>query len=255
MGSVAFLQDLREIKRLEKELLMSERLATVGQTVAGMAHGVKNILHGFKGGNYLMEVGFKKGDTEKLKAGWEMIQKNIKQTSELVMDLLFYSKVREPEYKPCNPNDIAEDVCRIMEQTAQEHNVEMIKELDPSIKKVAMDGRTIHSTLMNLVSNAIDACVFDDTPGKSLQVKLKTVLEDGNIVRFEVIDNGMGMDSEVKSKIFTSFFSTKGHKGTGLGLLVARKLIEEHGGTIDVHSENGKGTSFIVRVPFLELKE
>lgn len=255
MGSVAFLQDLREIKRLEKELLMSERLATVGQTVAGMAHGVKNILHGFKGGNYLMEVGFKKGDTEKLKAGWEMIQKNIKHTSELVMDLLSYSKVREPEYRPCSPNNIAEDVFRIMEETAREHNVEMIKELDPSIKKVAMDGRTIHSTLMNLVSNAIDACVFDDNPGKSLQVKLKTVLEEGNIVRFEVIDNGMGMDSEVKSKIFTSFFSTKGHKGTGLGLLVARKLIEEHGGTIDVHSENGKGTSFIVRVPFLELKE
>jgi signal transduction histidine kinase len=86
-------------------------------------------------------------------------------------------------------------------------------------------------------------------------VKLKTALEEGNIVRFEVIDNGMGMDKEVKDKIFTSFFSTKGHKGTGLGLLVARKLIEDHGGTIDVLSEIGKGTTFIVRVPFMELEE
>ncbi len=255
MGSVAFLQDLREIKRLEKELLMSERLATVGQTVAGMAHGVKNILHGFKGGNYLMEVGFKKGDTDKLKAGWDMIQKNIKHTSELVMDLLSYSKVREPVYEACNPNEIAQDVCQVMEETAREHNVEMNKEFDPGIGRVAMDSRSIHTTLMNLVSNAIDACVFDDTPGKSLQVKLKTVLEDGNVVRFDIIDNGMGMSKEVKEKIFTSFFSTKGHKGTGLGLLVARKLIEDHGGTIDVHSKIGKGTTFIVKVPFIELKE
>ncbi len=255
MGSVAFLQDLREIKRLEKELLMSERLATVGQTVAGMAHGVKNILHGFKGGNYLMEVGFKKGDTEKLKAGYSMIQKNIKHTSELVMDLLSYSKVREPEYEPCYPNEIVEDVCQVMEATAKEHNVEMVKELDPAIDQVLMDSRSLHTTLMNLVSNAIDACVFDDSPGKALQVKLKTALIDGNIIRFEVMDNGMGMDSEVKNKIFTSFFSTKGHKGTGLGLLVARKLVEDHGGTIDVVSEVGKGTTFILKIPFLDLKQ
>jgi two-component system, NtrC family, sensor kinase len=255
MGSVAFLQDLREIKRLEKELLMSERLATVGQTVAGMAHGVKNILHGFKGGNYLMEVGFKKGDTDKLKAGWGMIQKNIKHTSELVMDLLSYSKVREPEYEQCNPNDIAEDVCQVLEETAREHNVSMIKKFDPAISQVSIDPRSIHTTLMNLVSNAIDACVFDDTPGKSLEVTLKTALEDGNMIRFDVIDNGMGMNQEVKNKIFTSFFSTKGHKGTGLGLLVARKLIEDHSGTIDVLSEVGKGTTFIIRVPFRELKE
>ena len=184
-----------------------------------------------------------------------MIQKNIKHTSELVMDLLSYSKVREPEYEICNPNDIAEDVCQVLEETAREHNVLMVKEFDPSISQVAIDSRSIHTTLMNLVSNAIDACVFDDTPGKSLQVKLKTAFEDGNIVRFDVIDNGMGMNKEVKNKIFTSFFSTKGHKGTGLGLLVARKLIEDHSGTIDVLSELGTGTTFIVRVPFRELKE
>ena len=67
MGSVAFLQDLSEIKHLQKELLMSERLSTIGQTVAGMAHGIKNILHGFKGGSYIMEVGFKNNDNVKLK--------------------------------------------------------------------------------------------------------------------------------------------------------------------------------------------
>jgi len=254
MGSVAFLQDLTEIKRLERELLMSERLATVGQTVAGMAHGVKNILHGFKGGSYLMEVGFKNDNKEKLKAGWEMIQKNILHTSELVMDLLTYSKVREPEYKPCNPNDIVKDVCQVLEETASEYNVRIVQQFDPSIGEVAMDERIIHTTLMNLVSNAIDACVFDDTPGKSLEVRVKTGLEQGSVIRYEVVDNGMGMDENVKEKIFTSFFSTKGHRGTGLGLLVSRKLIEDHNGAIDVLSEVGQGTTFIVKVPFKQLE-
>jgi PAS domain S-box-containing protein len=250
MGSVAFMQDLREIKRLEKELLRSERLATIGQTVAGMAHSVKNILHGFKGGNYLMEIGFKKDDTEKLKAGWDMIQKNIRQTSELVMDLLSFSKERPPEYEPCRPNDIARDVCEILKETAHEHNVRILKDLDPAIGQVRMDPRSVHNILMNLASNAVDACIFDENIDKSRRVILKTVLEENGVVRFEVKDNGVGMTPDVQEKIFTSFFSTKGHMGTGLGLLVTRKLIEEHNGTIDMQSEPNKGTTFIVRIPF-----
>ena len=103
MGTVAFFQDLREIKRLERELVNSERLAAVGQTVAGMAHCIKNILHGFKGGSYLVDVGLERDNTEKLKNGWEMIQRNIGRTSDLVMDLLSYSKEREPEFEQCDP--------------------------------------------------------------------------------------------------------------------------------------------------------
>ncbi|MFO7964275.1 MAG: response regulator [Desulfobacterales bacterium] len=251
MGSVAFLEDLREIKRLQKELLMSERLCTVGQTVAGMAHGVKNILHGFKGGSYLMEVGFKNEDTEKLKAGWKMIQKHISRTSELVMDLLTYSKFREPEYMVCRPNDIVREVCQSLQRTAVEHNIRIVEDLDPAIGEVMMDGRSVHTILMNLISNALDACVFDDSSGKSPAVVVKTLLEYDRI-GFEVTDNGMGMPWDVQEKIFTSFFSTKGHRGTGLGLLVTGKLIEEHNGTIDLWSEVGKGTRFTVKLPFKE---
>jgi PAS domain S-box-containing protein len=106
-GSVAFFQDLREIKRLEMELVKSERLAAIGQTVAGLAHGIKNILHGLKGGSYLVDVGLQKNDTEKLKNGWDMIKRNIGHTSSLVMDLLSYSKEREPEYERCCPNEMS----------------------------------------------------------------------------------------------------------------------------------------------------
>jgi PAS domain S-box-containing protein len=249
MGIVAFINDLREIKRLEKELVNAERLAAIGQTVAGMAHCIKNILHGLKGGSYLVNIGINKDQSEKLKTGWQMVQRNIGRTSDLVQDLLSYSKEREPEFKPCFPNEIADDVCELMTEVAGENNVALQKKFSQSIVEVVMDPRTIHRCLLNLVSNAIDACRYDDSVNKTHCVTVSTALESDNFIRFDVSDNGSGMTDEVKEKIFASFFSTKGSQGTGLGLLVSSKLIEEHSGTIAVTSELGEGTTFTVRLP------
>ena len=250
VGTVSFFKDLREIKRLEAELLHAERLAAMGQTIAGVAHGVKNILHGFKGGSYLVDLGIAKHDGEKLKKGWEMIQRNIGRTSDLVLDLLTYSKEREPEYEPCDPNIIINDVCEVMRESAAENRIELTTQLDPSIRSVVMDPHTIHQCLSNLISNAIDACLFDQDMRKKWHIHVESACENGKYVRISVRDNGIGMSQEVRDKLFTSFFSTKGHRGTGLGLLVTRKSMEEHGGTIGVESEVGKGTVFTLRLPF-----
>jgi PAS domain S-box-containing protein len=250
MGGVAFFQDLREIKRLERELLKAERLAAVGQTVAGLSHGIKNILHGLKGGSYLVDIGIKRGDTEKLKSGWGTIKRNIARTSDLVMDLLSYSKERQPEFEECRPNEIAGDVCDLLQARADENGIELVRRFDPSVGEVSMDPRTVHRSLMNLVSNAIDACLFDENTQKRWTIMVRTALETDDRIRFEVEDNGAGMSKEVRNRLFTSFFSTKGHRGTGLGLMVTRKMVEEHGGTITVSSELGKGTVFTMRLPF-----
>jgi len=249
MGSVVFFQDLREIKRLEKELINSEQAAAVGQTVAGMAHCIKNILHGFKGGSYLLNVGIDKSNSGKIKSGWEMIQRNVDRTSNLVLDLLTYSKEREPEIEWCVPNDIVDDVMEVMAENAAENEVELAKDLSPAIGEVMLDPKSLHRCLLNMVSNAIDACYFDDNVTKKHRVEVKTALEDDTYIRFEIKDNGSGMSDEVKSRLFKSVFSTKGAKGTGLGLLVTRKLIEEHGGVIDVSSSLGDGTIFVIRLP------
>jgi PAS domain S-box-containing protein len=250
MGTVAFFQDLREIKRLEQELVKSERLAAIGQTVAGLAHGIKNILHGLKGGSYLVDIGINKDDAVKLKKGWEMIKRNVARTSNLVMDLLSYAKEREPQYETCEPNLIAEDVIGLVQDKAREHRVEILPEFDDTIGEVSMDPNTIHEVLLNLMSNAVDACLFDELTDKKWQVRLSTSKEQDHRIRFEVTDNGAGMDEEVMQKLFTSFFSTKGHRGTGLGLMVTRKLIEEHGGDIQVDSQPGKGTTFSFYLPY-----
>jgi len=255
MGSVAFFQDLREIKRLERELVRSERLAAIGQTVAGLAHGLKNILHGLKGGRYLVDLGIKKDDTEKLTRGWDMVRRNIDRTSELVMDLLSYSKEREPEPEACNPNEIAAEVGELLQERARENDIEIELDLDEAIGSVLMDPRTLHTALLNLMTNALDACLFDEDTSKQWRVELKTSRESDETVRFEVTDNGSGMTPEVRDKLFSSFFSTKGHRGTGLGLMVTRKLLEEHGGTIAVDSSPGKGTTFTVRLPYQPARE
>jgi len=109
-----------------------------------------------------------------------------------------------------------------------------------------MDPEALHSCLANLISNAIDACQISGENG--LKVRLKLHEEDSNIL-FEVIDTGCGMDYEIKQKVFTSFFTTKGRGGTGLGLLLTRKIAQQHGGSVNLRSEPGTGTTFELRFP------
>ena len=251
MGSVSFYQDLREIKRLEAELLHAERLAAIGQTVAGVAHGVKNLLHGFKGGSYLVNLGIAKNDNEKLLKGWDIIQRNITRTSDLVMGLLSFSKERDPEYVPCEPNAIVQEVRQMVQTTADQYNIRIETDLDPTVGTVCMDPHILHQCLSNLISNALDACLFEVESDKQWRVTIRTHRMENDQICFEIIDNGSGMSPEVQKKLFSRFFSTKGHRGTGLGLLVTRKLVKEHHGTITVQSKPGAGTTFTFCLPFM----
>jgi signal transduction histidine kinase len=147
------------------------------------------------------------------------------------------------------------EVSGLMQSKARENNIEIERDLDPSIGEVYIDPKAIHRSLLNLISNAIDACIFDSTSKKQWTVKLTTEIEENHIIRFEVADNGMGMDKETKEKIFSSLFSTKGERGTGLGLLVTEKIIKENGGEINVASKPGNGTTFTVYLPYQEAIE
>ena len=198
----------------------------------------------------MINAGLDKNDTHKLKNGWQMIQRNISRTSDLVLDLLSYSKEREPEYETCFPNDIVDEVCGLFAEVGRENMIEIHKDFPLPIGKGKMDTRTIHRALSNLISNAIDACISDHNPDKQHRINITVAPENNNIVRFEVQDNGSGISEEAKGKLFTTFFSTKGSDGTGLGLLVTKKLVEEHHGIIDVTSQLGKGSVFTIRLPF-----
>ncbi len=249
IGSVSFFHDLREVKRLERELLEKERLSTIGQTVASLAHYIKNILYGLEGGVYVVNKGIRKNNIEKLRKGWDIVQRNIAKLSDLTLDLLNYSKEREPEYEWCSPNRIAEDVCELMDCKARETQVELRKDLDPHLEEALLDPKGIHRCLLNLVSNAIGACATDEEPHKDFVVTVTTKREPDQSVTLRVSDNGPGMDESVRKQLFSGLFSTKGSKGTGLGLLITQKVVQEHGGTIAVHSKPGKGSIFTIHLP------
>ncbi len=255
IGSVGFFQDLREIKRLQEELIRSERLAATGQTVAGLAHYIKNILNGLKGGTYVLNVALEDNNTAMMRSGWTMIERNVARISDLVLNLLSYSRERSPEPEDCFPNEIAEEVCALMEPKARENNIRLERDLDPRLGEVHMDPRAIHRTLLNLVSNAVDACIFDPSAEKQWRIKVATEIRGDHTIRFAVADNGMGMDDETKEKLFSTPFSTKGERGTGLGLLVTEKIIKENGGTIHVASQQGNGATFSFYLPFEEPRE
>lgn len=239
-----------ELEEAQEEIIKNERLATIGETVAGLAHYIKNILTGLRGGMYMVNVGLEKDKTKMLREGWGVVSRNVERVSDLVMDLLTYSKERRPEPSDCNPNEIVSDVLELVKDHAAEHHVELEESLDPEAKQARLDTSGIHRVLLNLVSNAIDACIFDPNTTKDWKVTVGTQVETNGekTLVFQVSDNGVGMSEEVREKLFSRFFSTKEGRGTGLGLLITQKIIEEHGGEIRVETAGGEGTTFSVHL-------
>ena len=246
LGRAAFLEDLREIKRLEREKLEAERLGAVGQTVAGLAHSIKNLLMGLEGGMYMVDSGLRRGDAERIVNGWEVLQRNFEKTTALVKDFLSFAKGRLPDLQPTDPNVLARNIVDLYRETARRQGVDLVLEAGADVGLAPLDPDGMETSLTNLVSNGIDAVMMREEPGGKVILRTR---EDGGDLIFEVIDNGCGMDWEVKGKVFTTFFTTKGGKGTGLGLLTTRKIVQEHGGRIDVESTAGKGTVFRIRLP------
>jgi PAS domain S-box-containing protein len=251
LGAVGFYQDLRTFKKLEMEKKASDRLAVVGQTVAGLAHGIKNILQGLEGGVFVVQSAIEDSDTILLKRGWDMVENNIRRISDLVKDLLSYSKERSPQYEEVDPNILAEEVCELYDSLARKKHVGIKRDFDLDLNdstRLYLDQRGIHSCLSNLVANAIDACESDHKDVQH-QVTVTTRLDKDNWIIFQVSDNGSGMSEETKTKVFSSFYSTKGSRGTGLGLMVTSKIVLEHGGELFFESREGEGTTFSMRLP------
>jgi signal transduction histidine kinase len=245
-----YTEDLEKlVEEKSRKLVEAERLAAVGQTVAGLAHAIKNITAGLTGGMYVLEKGIDLDNRSYLSQGWQMIKGNVQKIKGMAVDLLNYAKEREPEYQLCDPNGPAREVYDLMLSRATEVGVAL--KIDPaqSLPDAWFDREGIHRVLLNLVSNAIDACTDISCASKTCEVSLRTLKPQGWAVEYQVIDNGCGMDEETRKKVFQIFFSTKGSRGTGLGLMIARKIVDEHGGVIDLSSEKGSSTVFRVRLP------
>jgi signal transduction histidine kinase len=227
-------------------MVQSERLAAMGQTIATLSHHIKNILQGIRGGSYLIDEGLRNENNEVVRKGWRIVERNQEKISSLVMDMLTFSKDREPEFVPSNLNELLNEVAELMQTRAADAGVELVVHTRDDLPMLMFDPELIHRAVLNVVGNAIDACE-QSKPGRvSLSVEF---LAPQALLKIIVEDNGPGIAEADIPRIFAVFESSKGARGTGLGLPVSQKILREHGGDIVVTSQLGSGSRFSLELP------
>ena len=227
-------------------MVQAERLAAIGQTIATVSHHIKNILQGIRGGSYLIEMGLSEHDESLVKKGWAIVEKNQSKISSLVLDMLTFSKDREPDLQSAEINRVVGDVVELMQSRAAEEGVEL-RYQPAEIPSLVFDPEGIHCAVLNVVTNAIDAATETQGPGR-VEVRTEYASDQG-LVRVSVEDNGPGIAPDQMETLFSPFVSTKKNRGTGLGLPVSQKIVNEHGGRIVVDSKLKCGSRFTLELP------
>jgi signal transduction histidine kinase len=226
-------------------MVQAERLAAVGQTIATLSHHIKNILQGIRGGSYLVEMGLENDDPAVLRKGWDIVNRNQNKISSLVMDMLSYSKDREPDPVPSDLAALIAEIVETVQQRTEELGATIRWSPPADLPPLVFDPEGISRAVLNVVTNALDAVEGRPDPCISIDAGL----DAAGMVRIVVGDNGAGMPPETLERIFNVFVSTKGARGTGLGLAVSRKILREHGGDIRATSREGAGSTFTMEFP------
>ncbi len=233
--------DITQIRELQS------KLSSVGMVISTISHDLKGLLNGMDGGIYLVNTGLAKNDQKRVGTGWEMVLRNVNKIRSSVLDILYYAKDREPELEELKTKEIVDEVFEVMKPKADTHGIEFVREFDSADGKFEADRRAVRTMLINLIDNAFDACRLDRQKEHHRVILVVRGLPDR--VQFDITDNGLGMDQETREKAFTLFFSSKGAGGTGLGLFIANKIAQVHGGRIQLASTPGEGSRFIVEIP------
>ncbi len=227
---------------------LQSHLTSLGLLIGSMSHGIRGVLTALDGGLYRLDKGLKKGDKQKIDEALEVVKSMIHRIRSMVLDILYYTKERELNWTRVNVLDFSNQIAAMIKPKAERHQIAYEYSYNYTEEFFEIDPGTVSSALLNILENAIDACVEDRSDTLSHRVVFRVDETEDHVV-FEVQDNGIGMDRQTRENLFTLFFSSKGNRGTGLGLFVANQIIEQHGGTIEVESEPGQGSCFKVKLP------
>jgi PAS domain S-box-containing protein len=233
--------DITEIRGLQ------DHLASLGLMLGSMSHGVKGLLTALDGGVFKVNSGLKRGDADKVREGWAVVGDKIARIRKMVLDILYYAKSREAEPVPVDAAAFAAEVAAIVEPKAAQKGVAFATRIEEGLGEADLDEASLAPALVNFLENAVDACA-DDRAKDAHQIVFAAG-SDGDSVVFSVTDNGLGMDRDTREKMFTLFFSSKGSRGTGLGLFISNQAVRRHGGVIDVASEPGAGSTITITLP------
>lgn len=234
-----------EDARLVNERLRTERLAATGETVAALSHHIKNILQGMMGGAEIIEMGLRNQSLPTLDQGWQIVHRNLDRIYSLTMNMLAFAKRREPRLEPIQFGELVADAVKLAQRRAEDKGVLLKADIAEAMPAVMVDENGITQVILNIVNNAIDA-----VPKTTGVVNLKAAFDHrtGHAV-LTVGDNGPGIPEKDQPRVFEAFYSTKGNAGTGLGLAVAKKIITEHGGQIELRSVERQGTIIRIAIP------
>ncbi len=233
--------DITELRHLQ------DHLATLGLRVSSISHGIKGLLTNLDGGLYLLESGLDRDDSEKAGEGLEIVKFTASRIRRMILDILYFAKDRPLQIEGTDVRKFTNDIATTFQGRLQGKSISFDFEPDASIGTLDLDAPVMRTALLNILDNAADAC-GEDGSGRRSKITFG-VRADGDYHVFDIIDNGVGMDKAVLENLFDLFFSSKGHRGTGLGLFVAHRIVTQHQGTIHVSSKKGEGAHFRVVLP------
>jgi PAS domain S-box-containing protein len=251
IGTIGISKDVTNEKELQDRLVQSQAAAAIGQAVTAIQHAIKNMLNTLTGGSYLVRHGITKDNKERMEEGVAMIDEGIATIGDLSSNMLKYAKTWKLEPETTDLGQMVQNICRAVERTAAEKAVVIHCNAHDDLPPVSCDARLIHMALMDIATNAMDACFWKSYEGEEkAEIEIRVYVgEQKDAIVVEVGDNGIGMTEEIKASIFTPFFSTKEQWGTGLGLALTSRIVNLHGGTIDVESQPDRGSLFRITLP------
>lgn len=233
--------DITQIRQLE------DHLSSLGFLISSISHGIKGLLTGLDGGMYMIRSGMHKSDNEQLHEGWEVVQLMVDRIRNMVQNILFYAKERELQYERTDVRNFAEDLCATVTHRMDQHGIVFERRVPADLGQFEVDSAVMRSALLNILENAIEAVLAN--PQEKNPCVTFSVRGDHRHIRFHVADTGIGMDRETREQLFTLFFSSKGHAGTGLGMFISNRIVRQHGGYIEVDSAPRDGSRFNILVP------
>jgi len=239
---VAVTKDITERKRMEQQLLKSERLVAIGEIAAMVGHDLRNPLTGIRGATYYLKMKWDSKLDKKSKEMLDLIESDVEYSNKIVNDLLDFSKQIQLQQGIINIKSLVNE---LLSKTKVPKKVKVIN-LTKKTHRACLDADLMKRVFKNLIKNAFDAM----PNGGTLAIKSEKA---GDFIKIFVQDTGEGIPKQNLGKMFMPLFTTKA-KGVGLGLPICKRLVEAHGGTITVESEEGKGTCFTITVPISEQK-
>lgn len=227
-----------------EELLSRSRLAAIGETVAAISHGVKNMLQGLRGGTDAVAMAIDRGDLELAGRGWGVLARNLERIQSLTLNMLGFVRNQELELETTAIDQLTREAVDLLRAPTERAGVRIEQVFPEDLPPIPLDPNSILQLLLNLLSNAIDA-----SPSGGVVTISGAFLPDHGRIRVEVTDHGSGIAEGIRERLFEPFMTSKGQRGTGLGLVVSRKIAERHEGTLTCTETGPEGTTMRLELP------